>query len=110
MFVDAYTLQDPASKAFHLEFREGTGRSPSMLDAVAYDAGRLVSVASRTQPEHRDAFRATLSGAALSAPVAAGGRFDGDREVTRELYVLTIERDAGIRLVHPIETDDAPPE
>jgi len=108
VFVDAYTLQDPALQAFHLEFREASGRSPGVLDAIAYDTGRLVSVAARSQPESREAFRATLSGAALSAPVSSGGRFDADREIVRDLYVLTIQRDAGIRLVEPIESDPAP--
>ncbi len=109
VFVDAYTLRDPALQGFHLEFRADTGRSPNVLDAIAYDTGRLVSVASRSQPDSREAFRNTLSGAALSAPVSAGGRFDANREIVRDLYVLTIKRDAGIRLVHPIEEEVTPP-
>lgn len=110
VFVDAYTTLDAKNQAFAQEFRNDVGRSPGVLDAVGYDTGRMVSVAARTQPADRAAFRAALSGANLSNPVAAGGRFDTDREVARDLYVLTITRDVGITLVPGSRGTEATPE
>ncbi|MCP4809249.1 MAG: ABC transporter substrate-binding protein [Proteobacteria bacterium] len=110
VFVDAYTLLDPKSHAFAAEFRDAVGRNPGVLDAVAYDTARLVSVAARTQPADRYGVRSALSGANVSAPVSTGGRFDGDREVVRDLYVMTITRDVGITLVPGSNGSEGPPE
>jgi branched-chain amino acid transport system substrate-binding protein len=104
VFVDAFYPSDPAVSDFVRSYRDLVGRSPSVMDAIGYDTAKLVSVASRTRPEDREAFRVALAGSNLKAPVASGGRFDGDREVARELYVLTITRDVGIERV------DAPPD
>ena len=110
VFVDAYTLLDARNHAFSADFRDAVGRSPGVIDAVAYDTARLVSVAARSMPEDRYALRSSLSGANVAAPVSGGGRFDADREVARELYILTITRDVGITLVPGSPGSEGPPE
>jgi len=67
------------------------GQDPGVLEAVVYDLGKIVGVATRTAPPSREAFRTALAGVGLSQPVAGGGSFGPTREVARELIVFTID-------------------
>ncbi len=93
LFVDAFstTREDPAVEAFVSRFSAEVGQDPGVLEAVVYDLGKIVGVATRTAPPSREAFRTALAGVGLSQPVAGGGSFGPTREVARELIVFTID-------------------
>jgi ABC-type branched-subunit amino acid transport system substrate-binding protein len=93
LFVDAFssTRTDPAVEAFVSRFSAEVGQDPGVLEAVVYDLGKIVGVATRTSPPSREAFRTALVGVGLSQPVAGGGSFGPTREVAREMIVFTID-------------------
>jgi ABC-type branched-subunit amino acid transport system substrate-binding protein len=105
LFVDAFstTRADPAVEAFVSRFSAEVGQDPGVLEAIVYDLGKIVAVATRTSPPSREAFRASLAGVGLSQPVAGGGSFGPTREVHRELIVFTIDTE-GIVEVQPDPT------
>ena len=110
LFVDAFFGSDEKVEPWVEDFRNIEGRSPTVLDAVGYDTGRLVSVASRMDAAHRDDWREALKGAQVSRPVSGSTTFDDEGELSRRYYVLTIKRDRGIRLVDPLPPEpEAPP-
>lgn len=95
VFVDAF--DDGSRRAGVAEFvgdhRAALGRKPGVIDALAWDAARLLSTAVVAGGPDRVAVRDELAQARLSTPVAGGGRFGEDREVDRSLMVLTIDGD-----------------
>jgi ABC-type branched-subunit amino acid transport system substrate-binding protein len=62
---------------------------------LAYDTARLLSLAATVAGPDRDALRRALSDVSLSDPAAGGRRFGANREVERDMVVLTI---AGSRI------------
>jgi ABC-type branched-subunit amino acid transport system substrate-binding protein len=105
LFVDAFSAArtDPAVEAFVARFSAEIGQDPGVLEAIVYDLGKIVGVATRTSPPSREAFRTALAGVGLSQPVAGGGSFGPTREVHREMIVFTIDTE-GIVEVHPDPT------
>jgi ABC-type branched-subunit amino acid transport system substrate-binding protein len=98
VFVDAWTPEDetPVAQAFLRDFRAAYGAEPSALDAIAYDAGKLVAHAlpggpagpvenSGARAQVKDSLRSTrsLSGATGRITVVDG-------QVSRELKFLTV--------------------
>ncbi|MEC8423578.1 MAG: penicillin-binding protein activator, partial [Myxococcota bacterium] len=93
IFVDAFDPRsdDEAVQRFVTDYREALGRQPGVIDAVTWDATRLLTAAVVAGGPDRDAVRNELSEARLSEPVAGGHRFGDDREVARDLIVLTVD-------------------
>jgi branched-chain amino acid transport system substrate-binding protein len=92
VFVDAYhnRSDNPDVRAFAADYKQALGRAPGVIDAVTWDATRLLAAAVLAAGPDRAAVRDELSAARLSQPVATGSRFGDDREVARDLLVLTV--------------------
>ena len=98
VFVDAFdpSLDTAATTAFVTTVESAAGRTPRVVDALAWDCTRLLSQAVLAGGVDRDAIRKELGEAVLTDPVAGGGRFGDDRAVPRELTVFSLEP-SGIR-------------
>jgi len=109
VFVDAFSASSrrPGVSTFVSDHRSALGRPPSVIDALAWDATRLLSDAVVAGGPDRIAVRDELAEVRLSAPVAGGGRFGEDREVARNLMILTIDGDT-IREWTPPALDPIP--
>jgi ABC-type branched-subunit amino acid transport system substrate-binding protein len=103
VFVDALAVPVdgahwalPSGKsAFVASYRGDYGRTPTALEAVVADAGRLVAVASRARPSDSAAFLQALLDAQSPNAVTGATRFDpSTRRASRELMLLTINKDA----------------
>ena len=99
VFVDGFfpASERPETKRFVQAFQERYGRAPSILEASAYDAARLVAQAvDRDHADGRDAVRAALS-AVRAFPGATGDiAFDPKGEPVRALFFLTFDK-SGVR-------------
>ncbi|HWP35736.1 MAG TPA: penicillin-binding protein activator, partial [Thermodesulfobacteriota bacterium] len=94
LFVDSFWAGSPtpAIRDFVARFRARFGELPTVLEAEAYDALRiLLDTLQRARPLSRDALREALSRVrdfpGLTGPFA----FTADREADRPLLLLTIE-------------------
>ena len=93
VFVDAF-LADPdnmAVETFLRDYRQALGRTPSVIDALAWDATRLLQTAVTAGGPDRAAVRTELSEVVIRDAVSGGTRFDDERKVARDLLVLTID-------------------
>lgn len=93
VFVDAF-LADPndmAVETFLRDYRQALGRTPSVIDALAWDTTRLLQTAVTAGGPDREAVRSELSEVVIRDAVSGGTRFDEDRKVARKLLVLTID-------------------
>lgn len=90
IFVDAFLPTDPGSESFVRGFESALKRKPIVVDAVAYDAARLLAAAAGEAGADRVAMRASLASTRIDGAVARGDHFGADRDVARELYVLTL--------------------
>lgn len=106
-FVDAFSLLDPtaAQTRFIAGFESTQGRKPGVFEAIAYDIASVADVALSVGPEDRSDVRQALVGVNLNAPVSGGHRFSENRELQRELTVLTIG-DEGIAIWAPDPVED----
>ena len=98
IFVDAFlsSSDDPATMSFVTHYTETLGRAPGVLDAIAWDATRLLGLAVAEGGDSREQVRDSLGAVSIDDPVAGGMAFGEDREVTRELRLLTVSRKDGI--------------
>jgi ABC-type branched-subunit amino acid transport system substrate-binding protein len=96
VFVDAfYTGSNaPGVREFVSDHRQALGRKPGVIDALTWDATRLLATAVLAGGPDRQAVREELEAARLPSPVAGGARFGDDREVARDIQVLTIDGDS----------------
>jgi ABC-type branched-subunit amino acid transport system substrate-binding protein len=92
VFVDAFRAEsgNPSVEGFVDSYRSSTGRKPTVVEAVTWDATRLLAAATSKAGADREKLKAELAGARISGPVAGGDHFGPDREVARSLQVLTI--------------------
>lgn len=90
VFVDAFNAEDPAVGAFVRTYQSQFGRTPSVVDATAWDTAKLVAVAVGTQAADRKEFRLALAGASLGTPASSGSSFAADGSVERDFYYFTI--------------------
>jgi ABC-type branched-subunit amino acid transport system substrate-binding protein len=111
IFVDAFAPQSdlPGVQQFVQDHDSSLGRKPGVIDALAWDATRLLGAAVTAGGDDRGAVRDELLQARISGPLTGGDRFGSDREVDRKLVVLTI-RGGGIRIWHPPELSPEGPE
>jgi ABC-type branched-subunit amino acid transport system substrate-binding protein len=105
VFVDGFFAgSDRAeTRRFVEAFQKANGRPPSILEASAYDAARMIRQAvERDRAQTRDAVRTSLA-ALKGFPGATGDiSFDPRREPQRQLFFLTVDR-SGIREMRPAE-------
>jgi branched-chain amino acid transport system substrate-binding protein len=92
-FVDVFDGEDgtPEMRSFAASYEAAVGRSPGVIEALAYDAGQLVFAAAQEGPDTREAFRKALNDAAIRSPVTGGERLDDKRELDREMMIYVIE-------------------
>ncbi len=90
LFVDAFLTSDPGVDGFVDAWQRELGRKPMVVDAMAYDAARLVAAATKKAATDRVALRRLLTETRIDGPVARGDHFSADRALERDLYVLTL--------------------
>jgi hypothetical protein len=86
--------------AFVDDYQGRFQRPPQAVDAVAYDAARLLGAAIAEGSSTRSKLLASFGSAKISAPVAGGASFGTDRAIDRHLKVLTVTQDR-IALAQP---------
>ena len=90
-FTDAFAEHDADAVAFATEFREAKGHSPSVLEAVSVDAGRLLAAAAKSDATTPSAFReALLAVEVKNAGTGAAGFNAETRTVSRDMRILTV--------------------
>jgi branched-chain amino acid transport system substrate-binding protein len=96
LFVDAFEAHDddPVVSAFVSDYRSTFRRTPVLVDAVAYDAARLVGSALKGAGDSRPEVQQALLAAHIDGPVSGGTSFGDDRGIRRALKVLTVAGDA----------------
>ncbi len=105
IFVDAFLpdRNDVAVETFMRDYEDALRRQPGVVDALAWDATRLLQTAVVAGGPDRVAIRDELSKAVIRDPIAGGSRFGDDREVARKLLILTISGDRIRRWTPPEE-------
>ncbi len=109
-FVDTFLVsssREPVQR-FVADYQTAFGRPPGVIDALTWDAVHLLSGAVIAGGTDRDAVRAELSMSRLDPPVAGGKGFGEDREVDRDLLVLTIDGEAITPWLPPEEPEPEP--
>ena len=92
VFVDGFFAQSarPATKAFVEAFQKTYGHEPGLMEAEAYDAGRMIEQVMAAHPATRDAFREGFA-ALKNFDGATGTTTIGpDREPEKDLFYLTV--------------------
>ncbi len=103
LFVDVFSPGIGTSQAIEWgqAFKAEYGRTPSALEASAYDVGRLLGTAARGPAADRAAFLQALLDAEVADPITGAGDFDATtRRATSDLVLYTVGRDA-IRVAIP---------
>ena len=92
VFVDAFfpSSEELAVQSFVATFRQEFDSAPGTVDALGYDAARMVALAVAEGPGRRETMRDVLAGIELPDSVSGGRRFDEQGEVIRILEVLSI--------------------
>ncbi|MBI5068864.1 MAG: penicillin-binding protein activator [Deltaproteobacteria bacterium] len=104
VFVDGFyaASQRPETRRFVEAFHQKYAHSPTILEASAHDAARLVRLSLERGARSRDALRSELS-RVKEVPGATGDlSFDARREVQKQLFFLTVEGRA-VRELTPAE-------
>ena len=109
-FVDAFDPRNGGAEAlaFSESFQRAYNRTPTVMEATAYDAGRLMATAARSGAADREALRAALNGAQLGAPVSGASAFDAERELQRAMMVFSVRGGAIVRVDDDVP-EEAPP-
>jgi ABC-type branched-subunit amino acid transport system substrate-binding protein len=110
LFVDAFYARDAdtAVASFVADYESRFHRSPQVVDAVAYDAARLLGAAVEDAGGTRTKLLAALGKARIAGPVAGGESFGADRAVARRLKILTVRQDR-VELALPPGMDGVAP-
>ena len=92
VFVDAFLPDQgsPATAAFVSMYEGSFNREPALLDAVVYDTTRVVSAAVQAGGSDREEIRSQLGKVRLSEAATGAIGFGEDREIQRQMLVLTI--------------------
>ncbi len=95
IFVDAFEVHSnaPGVQEFVSDHERALGRKPGVIDALTWDATRLLGTAVLAGGPDRKAVRDELQAGHVNSPVAGGDHFGEDREVARRMQVLTISGD-----------------
>ena len=112
-FVDAFWSEDEdeAVQQFITTFESTVERAPRVIDALTWDATRLLTAAVLEGGDSRESIQEAMSVVEIDDPVAGGQAFNEDREVARAFHVLTIKR-TGIEAwtPPPPSEETSPPE
>jgi ABC-type branched-subunit amino acid transport system substrate-binding protein len=95
VFVDGFFAQSsrPETKAFVESYERANGQSPGLMEAEAYDTGRMVLKVMESKPATRDAFRQGFA-ALAQFPGATGETTIGpNREPEKPLFYVFIGAD-----------------
>ncbi len=83
----------PAWKTFVDAFRDAKGRTPTQVEALAYDAAAIVAVAASTRPATREAFFSALLAAQRASSVTGASSFDPTtRSLRHRIEVISVSR------------------
>jgi ABC-type branched-subunit amino acid transport system substrate-binding protein len=103
IFVDAFAVphgEDPswqlneAAAAFVVDYRAEMRRTPSALEVMTTDVGRLVAGATAARPSTRTAFRDALLAADVAGTMTGATGFDNEtRRANRTLLLLSVTED-----------------
>ncbi|HZY05223.1 MAG TPA: penicillin-binding protein activator [Anaeromyxobacteraceae bacterium] len=105
VFVDGFFAASdrPETRRFVDAFLKRYGKPPSILEASAYDAARMVRQAvERDRATTREAVRAALAGLKGFHGATGDVGFDAQREPRKPLFFLTVDK-AGLRELTPQE-------
>jgi ABC-type branched-subunit amino acid transport system substrate-binding protein len=96
VFVDAFF---PGGEEIHMQsfiasFRQEFERDPGVVDALGYDAARMVATAVAEGAAKRESMRELLSAVKLPDSVSGGVGFDEQGEVLRTLEILVVGDEA----------------
>ena len=94
IFVDGFfaASERPETKAFVAAFQAKYGHAPSILEASAYDAARMIRRALEAGAATREAVRDQLA-ALKGFPGATGDlAFDARREISKPLFYITVDK------------------
>jgi ABC-type branched-subunit amino acid transport system substrate-binding protein len=96
VFVDGFyaASQRPATRTFADLFTQKFGHAPTILEASAHDAARLVRLALEKGARSREAVRQALAQTKGFAGATGDLAFDERREVQKPLFFLTVEKGA----------------
>lgn len=108
-FVDTFWRAEPDEDPFVQEYRTATGRTPTALEAGAYDVGQLLRAAASSEAKTRAAFRDALLDATLDAGVSGLKGVDDTGAAERSFHVLTMNKDAIVAVPDPTVAEDAAP-
>lgn len=101
LFTDVFLPGSSQDKSFSDEYRESTNRSPTPLEALTADAGRLLGAAARQRHPTRSAFIEALAAATTTAAATGAKRFDPEsRRAAHSVRLLTIT-ETEIEQVYP---------
>jgi ABC-type branched-subunit amino acid transport system substrate-binding protein len=109
VFVDGFFAgsERNETRKFVEAFQMANARSPSILEASAYDAARMVASAMRRGVSGRAEMREALARQAPFPGATGDVTFDARGEPVRSLFFLTVDRGA-IREMRPEEIPGAP--
>lgn len=110
VFVDGFYAgsQRPETRKFVEGFQQRFGHPPTILEASASDAAKLIRLGLERGASTREALRAQLA-ASRNVPGATGDlSFDDRREVQKPLFFLTVEN-RQVRELTPAELSAGPP-
>lgn len=115
-FTDAFLLPSEAwpnaeATTFVEAYKDATRRTPTSLEALTVDTGRLLAVAARSDAVDRAGFRQALRDATLDTAVTgARGFHDESGDIEREVRVFSITRDGIVEAPRtaPLQTDPTP--
>ncbi len=109
VFVDGFFAgsERTETRKFVEAFQMANARSPSILEASAYDAARMVASAMRRGVSGRAEMREALARQAPFPGATGDVTFDARGEPVRSLFFLTVDRGA-IREMRPEEIPGAP--
>ena len=108
-FVDAFSTQHSGAAAdeWVLYYQEKfKGQTPKVFHAVTWDTTRLLATAILAGGPDREDVRNALVQAEIVDPIGAGSRFNEDREVDRQLLLLSIEGDEIVPWVPPADENE----
>ncbi len=100
VFVDGFFADSkrPATRDFVQAFQKTYGHAPGLMEAEAYDAGRLVAQALASAPKTRDAFRDAFAAIKGFSGATGDTTIGPDREPEKDLFYLTVTAQGYVEL------------